>query len=113
MGVGLAVVTTRDGRKSPDGRAPSRHEPLFILATQLVGFAIVGVALFIAAWPAEKGQRLGPRDLKAENLFILALGAMIAIVAVRNAFVRFVDASTSYPWERGLLERAYTNPQPR
>jgi hypothetical protein len=33
---------------------------------------------------------------------------MIAIVAVRNAFVGFVDASTSHPWERGLPERSYT-----
>jgi len=108
MGVGLAVITTRDGRRSPDGREASRSEPLFILATQLVGFAIVGVALFIAAWSAEKGQRLGPSDLKAENLFILALGAMIVIVAVRNALVGFLDTSTKHPWEPGLLERGST-----
>lgn len=104
MGVGLTVLTTRGGRRSGN-REVGRHEPLFILATQLVGFAVVGVALFIAAWSAENGRALGPGDLKAENLLIVALGAMIAIVAVRNALVGFVDAATACPWERGLLER--------
>lgn len=105
LGVGLATLTAYDTSAGDMKRQRPWHEPLFILATQLVGFAIVGAALFVAAWSAERDHPMGPADLKAENLFIVALGGLIFIVAVRRAWTGVVSASDTRPWERGLLDK--------
>lgn len=106
MGVGLAALTAHDtSSASVEQGRPRWREPLFILTTQLIGFAIVGVALFIAAWSVEKGHQMGPGDLRAENLLIVALGGLIVLVAVRRAWTGVVSSSGAAPWDRGLFDK--------
>lgn len=106
VGVGLAVLTTRDiagaHREDDQTQAPT---PWFVLAVQLVGLAIVGAALYIAAYSFESGRKLGGDDLKAENLFIAMLVVLIVCLGIRNAWNSIAHAPGTLPWERGLFDR--------
>jgi hypothetical protein len=106
VGVGLAVLTTRDitsvHRNDGQAQAPT---PWFVLAVQLVGLAIVGAALYIAAYSFESGHKLGSDDLKAENLFIAMLVVLIVCLGIRNAWNSVAHAPVTSPWERGLFDR--------
>lgn len=106
VGVGLAVLTTRDvageGREDAEARGPT---PFFVLAVQLVGLAIVGAALYIAAYSFETGHRLGAHDLKAENLFIAMLVVLVVFLGVRNAWNGVAHPPGTLSWERGLFDR--------
>jgi len=108
MGIGLTAFTVNNASSMSKDDDRASHEPFFILAVQLIGFAIVGAALYIVGWSAENGGRLKNGDLKAENIFIVALGALIVIVAIRGAWSGFVNSSPTSPWDRGLLDRVST-----
>jgi hypothetical protein len=108
VGVGLAVLTSRDIRHARgDDEQTRRSTPLFVLAVQLIGLAIVGAALYIATYSFETNHKLGPNDLKAENLFIATLVMMIVFLGLRNAWHSMWDAQGAVPWERGLLDRLH------
>ncbi|MFZ1153632.1 MAG: hypothetical protein WAN93_01870 [Solirubrobacteraceae bacterium] len=109
MGVGLAALTTHStSNESAESERPW-HAPFFILAVQLIGFAIVGIALYIVAWSVENGHSLAGGDLRAENRLIVALALLIVVVAIRNAWTGFANSSSTSPWGRGLLERVDTS----
>jgi hypothetical protein len=106
IGVGLAVLTTSDfTSRGRDGDPAQGQTPFFVLAVQLIGLAILGAALFVAAYSFENGHKLGPHDLKAENLFITTLVMLIVSLGVRNTWSRFFNAPATSPWERGLFDR--------
>jgi hypothetical protein len=111
VGVGLAVLTSRDimHARGDDGQT-RRSTPLFVLAVQLIGLAIVGAALYIAAYSFEGNHKLALNDLKAENLFIATLVMMIVFLGLRNAWNSMWDAQGAMPWERGLLDRLHPLP---
>lgn len=108
VGTGLAVLTSRDivHARGDDGQTRNSTS-LFVLAVQLIGLAIVGAALYIAAQSFEGGHKLGPNDLKAENLFIAALVMMIVFLGFRNAWNSIWDVQGAMPWERGLIDRLH------
>jgi hypothetical protein len=106
VGVGLAVLTTRDiaSASSKDGQART-PTPFFVLAVQLLGLAIVGSALYIAAPSFESGHKLGAADLKAENLFIAMLVVLVVCLGIRTTWNSVASPPETSPWERGLLDR--------
>ncbi len=108
VGVGLAVLTSRDiiHARDDNGQTP-RSTPLFVLAVQLIGLAIVGAALYIAVYAFEGGHKLGRNDLRAENLFIATLVVMIVFLGLRNAWNSMWNAQGAMPWERGLIDRLH------
>ena len=109
MGVGLAALTTNQtSRPSREGERHAWQAPLFILAVQLVGFALVALALYVVAFSVERGRPLSAEDVGVENRLIAALALLIVIVAVRNAWNDFVRSSEISPWDRGLLDRVTT-----
>jgi hypothetical protein len=111
VGVGLAVLTSRDITRArrDDGQAQG-FTPLFVLAVQLIGLAIVGAALYIAAYSFESGRKLGPHDLKAENLLIATLVVLIVLMGIRNTWNSLSDTPGTSPWERGLTDRMHPLP---
>lgn len=111
VGVGLAVLTSRDITRArrDDGQAQG-FTPLFVLAVQLIGLAIVGAALYIAAYSFESGRKLGPHDLKAENLLIATLVVLIVLMGIRNTWNSLADTPATAPWERGLTDRMHPLP---
>jgi hypothetical protein len=106
VGVGLAVLTTRNltttNRDDGQAQAPT---PWFVLAVQLVGLAIVGAALYIAAYSFESGHKLGVNDLRAENLFIAALVVLIVCLGIHSAWSSLAHPPGTLPWEQGLFDR--------
>jgi hypothetical protein len=111
VGVGLAVLTSRDIMQARgDDRQTRGSTPLFVLAMQLIGLAIVGAALYIAAYSFESARKLGPNDLKAENLFIATLVIMVVFLGLRNAWNSTSDEQGVMPWERGLFDRLHPLP---
>jgi hypothetical protein len=74
------------------------------LVIQIVGFTMVGVAVYVVGWSLERGQPIGSGDLKVENWLIGALALLMVVVAVRNAWSGLVSSGTSSPWDRGLFE---------
>lgn len=111
VGVGLAVLTSRDITHARGDEGQTRRStPLFVLAVQLIGLAIVGAALYIAAYSFESARKLGPHDLKAENLFIATLVIMIVFLGLRNAWNSMSDEQGTMPWAHGLLDRLHPLP---
>lgn len=108
MGIGLTVLA---GRSVATTRGRGRGEqsqwqaPFFDLAVLLIGFAIVGAALWVLGWSIESGHRLKPADARAENRFIIALGLLILATAAWTAWTGFFHSSATTPWERGHLDR--------
>jgi hypothetical protein len=106
VGVGLAVLTTRNlTSANRDDRQAQTSAPWFVLAVQLVGLAIVGAALYIAAYSFESGHKLGAYDLRAENLFIATLVALIVCLGIHSAWDSLAHPPGTLPWERGLFDR--------
>jgi hypothetical protein len=107
VAVGLAVLSTHDftGGAGRDGKPTERQTPSSVLALQLFGLSILAAALYIAAPSFERGHRLGPQDLKVENLFIATLVLINVFLLARYAWGRFAPSSPETPWERGLLDQ--------
>jgi hypothetical protein len=104
VGVGLAVLTSRDIIARRDDGQTHEHTPFFVLAVQLVGFVIVAAALYVAAHSFENGHKLGAKDLKAENLFIATLVALVVFLGIRNAWNSVAHPPATSPWEWGLFD---------
>jgi hypothetical protein len=105
-GFGLTALSAGGHTGSSTGiKRPAWHAPLFTLVVQLIGFMLAGTASLIVVVDAERGKGIPPADLRAENWFIVALVALIAVVAVRNAWVGMSDSSVSEPWGEGLAAK--------
>jgi hypothetical protein len=107
MGVGLAVLTTSHapGSTDEDGR---RKAELFTMAVQLIGFALVAVALSVVGWYVENEHKLARSDLRIENWLIGSLAFLMVVMVIRNAWIGFSRSTSATPWDRGVLERANT-----
>jgi hypothetical protein len=104
LGISLTAFSAVSVTAGRDRERSHGHAPLFNFAVLLVGFAVVGAALFELGSSIESGHRLSSFDARVENRLIIALGLLFALVAGQatwNAFVRSYDA---LPWERGLLD---------
>ncbi|HTA36690.1 MAG TPA: hypothetical protein VK761_08260, partial [Solirubrobacteraceae bacterium] len=101
--VGLAVLagTTSHG----EGGSAGWRSASFDFVILIIGFAIVGAALFVLGGSIETGRRLGPAGAKEENRLVVALFVLLGIVAVRKAWSRFFYSEQLEPWDRGLLDR--------
>ncbi len=107
MGVGLAVLTTTHAPSSSEGDR-QRKAALFTMAVQLIGFALIAVALSVVGWYVESGDRVARADLRVENWLIGGLAFLMVVMVIRNAWINFASSSSSSPWDRGMLDRANT-----
>ncbi len=107
VAVGLAVLSTHDftGGAGRNGKPTERHTPSSVLALQLFGFSILAAALYVAAPSFERGHRLGPQDLRVENVFIATLVMINVFLLARYAWGKFAPSSPEAPWERGLIDQ--------
>ncbi len=108
IGVGIAVLTTNQAPNSAAGAEARRRAAMFTMAVQLLGFALVALALSIVGWYVENGRNVGPADLRVENWLIAVLAFLMVVVVIRNAWAGFVHSSPTSPWERGIIDRANT-----
>jgi hypothetical protein len=108
MGVGLAVLSTNHVPNSSEG-GDRRKAALFTMAVQLIGFALVVLALSIVGWYVESGGKyVGHKDLKVENWLLAGLAFLIVLMVIRNAWAGYVQSSATSPWDRGIVDRANT-----
>jgi hypothetical protein len=110
MGIGLAVLTTNYTPSSSEDGNHKRRAALFTMAVQLIGFALVAVALSLVGWYVESGDKhnVAPVDLRVENWLIGALAFLMVVMVIRNAWTGFASAASSSPWDRGMFDRANT-----
>ena len=107
LGIGLTVLSAATvAADRGRGERSQWHAPLFGLAVLLVGFAIVGAALFELGSAIETGRRLSPAAAKVENRLIIALALLVAGMAAHTAWRGFSRSSGAVPWERGPLDVA-------
>lgn len=109
MGVGLAVLTTSHapGSTDEDGR---RKAELFTMAVQLIGFALVAVALSVVGWYVENEHKVARSDLRIENWLIGSLAFLMVVMVIRNAWIGF---SRSGPVGNGMVYRSWLLLAPR
>jgi hypothetical protein len=107
MGVGLTVLSSGAlaGRRGDKEQSPWDPTLFFFLAVQLIGFCVVGAALYVLGWSIETGHQLGPQDLRAEKQFIMALLLLFVITAVFKAWIEHIYSPDNRPWEQGFMER--------
>jgi len=107
LGIGLTVLSaTTAAADRGRGERSQWHAPLFGLAVLLVGFALVGAALFELGSAIESGRRLSPTGARVENRLIIALALLVAGMAAHTVWRGFVRSGGGAPWERGPLDVA-------
>ncbi|HEV7943759.1 MAG TPA: hypothetical protein VGP17_13280 [Solirubrobacteraceae bacterium] len=108
VGVGLTVLSGGALAERRGDRDRPRWDAtlFFFLAVQLIGFCVVGAALYVLGWSIETSQPLGPQDLRAEKHFIMALLLLFVITAIFKTWTQNVESPGIQPWERGYPDRA-------
>jgi hypothetical protein len=102
-GVGLTVLA---GTASHGEGGSSRwRSSLLDFVLLVIGFAIVGAALFVLGDAIETGRRLDPSSARSESRLVVALFLLLGIMAARRAWMRFFYSEQVEPWERGYLDR--------
>lgn len=105
LGLGVAVMSSPQlTRLGADKSSASVTH--FVLAIQMLGFAVFGVALYYPLHALAHGHSgLSGQSLREEDCLIAALALLFVVMAIRNALRSYMALDDRPGWQIGLFDR--------